>query len=186
MVKPDRRGLRIAIPPKTDGRGVGAFTLFGVHGDFEITASFEILRADRPREGGDVGPELFLRTVDGWGDSLSMARVLRPSESQAQLVVAWGEMSDGRVENHSRREKTDLKAGRFRIARVGPTVHYLVAERDSDAFREVFRNESGPRTSRRCGSMAQRQRLGVGPRRPVEGADDPRRGAPGLHRREGF
>ena len=51
LAKPDRRGLRIAIPPKTDCRGVGAFTLFGVHGDFEVTASFEVLRADRPREG---------------------------------------------------------------------------------------------------------------------------------------
>ena len=52
LVKPDPRGLRIAIPAKTDALGVGAFTRFGVHGDFEVTASFEILKADRPEGRG--------------------------------------------------------------------------------------------------------------------------------------
>ena len=41
------------------------------------------------------------------------------------------------------RDRTDLKAGRFRIARAGSTVHYLVAAKDSDAFREVAQNEFG-------------------------------------------
>jgi hypothetical protein len=143
LVKPDRRGLRIAIPPRTECRGVGAFTLFGVHGDFEVTASFEVLGAQRPREGGNVGPELFLRTVEGWDSYASMGRMRHPSDAGPQLQIGWGEKVDGQARHHSRREKTDLKAGRFRISRVGSTVHYLVAAKDSDAFREVGRNEFG-------------------------------------------
>ena len=74
LAKPDRRGLRIAIPPKTDCRGVGAFTLFGVHGDFEVTASFEVLRADRPREGDGRRP----RAVPPGGRRLGPLRLDGP------------------------------------------------------------------------------------------------------------
>ncbi len=143
LAKPDRRGLRIAIPPRTDCRGVGAFTLFGVHGDFEVTACFEVLRADRPHEGDGVGPELYLRAVDGWDHYASMARMLPADHAEPQLRVAWGEKGDGRPRSPGARDRTDLKAGRFRIARAGSTVHYLVAAKDSDAFREVARNEFG-------------------------------------------
>jgi serine/threonine protein kinase len=143
LAKPDRRGLRIAIPPKTDCRGVGAFTLFGVHGDFEVTASFEVLRADRPRDGDGVGPELYLRAVDGWDHYALMARMLRADHAEPQLRVAWGEKGDGRPRFPGARDRTDLKAGRFRIARAGSTVHYFVAPKDSNAFREVARNEFG-------------------------------------------
>jgi hypothetical protein len=143
LAKPDRRGLRIAIPPRTDCSGVGAFTLFGVHGDFEVTASFEILRADRPREGDGVGPELYLRAVDGWDHYASMARMLRAEHAEPQLRVAWGEKGDGRPRSPGARDRTDLKAGRFRIARAGSTIHYLVAAKGSDAFREVAENEFG-------------------------------------------
>jgi hypothetical protein len=74
LAKADEQGLRIAIPAKTNCRGVGVYTRFGVHGDFEITASFEILKADKPREGGGVGPELYLRTVDGWSTFVAKTR----------------------------------------------------------------------------------------------------------------
>src|SRR5262249_8575557 len=117
--------------------------LFGVRGDFEVTASFEVLRAERPRDGGDVGPELYLRTVDGWDSYAAMGRMLRASAAEPQLLIAWGEKGDDKTQHHSNRERTDLKAGRFRISRVGSTVHYSVAPKDSDAFREVSRNEFG-------------------------------------------
>jgi hypothetical protein len=150
LAKPDRRGLRIAIPPKTDCRGVGAFTLFGVHGDFDIAASFEILRAGKPKEGGGVGPELYLRTVDGWGSYVSMARLLRIADAEPQILVAWGEKVDGKIRYHGGQEKTDLRAGCFRITRVGSTVRYFVApkgsddfRKDGDNFREVYRHEFG-------------------------------------------
>jgi hypothetical protein len=155
VAKPDRRGLRITIPPKTDCLGVGAFTLFGVHGDFEVTASFEVLNAERPREGGDVGPELDLQTVDGWGSYVSMGRMLRASDAEPQLLIARGEKVDGGIQHHGNREKTDLKAGRFRIARVGSTVHYFVAPKDSDAFHQVGEDEFGTKDIARVRVMAQ-------------------------------
>ena len=110
LAKPDRRGLRIAIPPKTESRGVGTFTLFGVRGDFEVTASFEILRADRPRTGDEgVGPELSLRAIDGWDHFASMARMLRADHPEPQLRVTWGERGDGRPKSPGARDRTDLE-----------------------------------------------------------------------------
>ena len=105
--------------------------------------AFEVLRADRPREGDGVGPELFLRAADGWDHYASMARILRADHAEPQLRVAWGEKGDGRPRSPGARDRTDLKAGRFWIARAGSTVHYLVAATDSDAFREVAWNEFG-------------------------------------------
>ena len=82
------------------------------------------------------------------------------------------------------RDRTDLKAGRFRIARAGSTVHYLVAAKDSDAFREVGAERVRHRRPQHRPADGAGQRLGGGPRRPVDGPHDPRRGAPRLHRRE--
>jgi hypothetical protein len=44
-----RDGLRISVPPKTEGRNVGVYTELGVRGDFEMTASYEILAIRAPR-----------------------------------------------------------------------------------------------------------------------------------------
>jgi hypothetical protein len=169
LAKPDHRGLRIAIPPKTDCRGVGAFTMFGVHGDFDITASFEILKADRPKEGGGGGPELYLRTVEGWGDYVSMARLLRTAEADPQILIAWGEKVGGKIRYHGGQEKTDLKAGQFRITRVGSTVRYFVApkggddfRKGGDDFREVYRHEFGTKDLNMVRIMAQVNESGAG------------------------
>ena len=72
-----------------------------------------------------------------------MTRMLRVGDDEPDLTAVWAEKIDGKPRYHVKREKTDLKAGRFRIARAGPTVRYLVALEDSDSFREVFRNELG-------------------------------------------
>ena len=114
-----------------------------MHGDFEVTASFEILKAEKPLEGGGVGPELYLRTIDGWSTFVAMTRMLRVDDDEPELTAVWGERIDGQPRYHLKHEKTDLKACRFRIARAGPTVRYLVAPKDSDSFREVSRNEFG-------------------------------------------
>ena len=72
-----------------------------------------------------------------------MARMIRADHTEPQLRVTWSENGDGRPRSPGARDRTDLKAGRFRIARAGSTVHYLVSPKDSDAFREVARNEFG-------------------------------------------
>ena len=154
-MKPDRRGLRIAIPRDTNCHGVGAFTMFGVRGDFEVTASYEILKAERPKDGGGVGPELYLRTVEGWGNYISMARLLRTSDDEPRLLTAWGAKVDDKLRYHGDQDKTDLKAGRLRIVRLGSTVHYLVAPKDSDAFREVSHIEFGTKDLDMVRVMAQ-------------------------------
>jgi serine/threonine protein kinase len=143
LVRPEARGLRIAIPAKTNTAGIGTFTRFGVHGDFEITASFEILKVDKPKDGGSVGPELYLRTIDGWGDYVAMARFIRAPEAEPHILVARGEKVEGQIRYHTSEHKNAITAGRFRITRSGPMVQYLLAPADSDDFRELATDDFG-------------------------------------------
>ncbi|WP_406695375.1 serine/threonine-protein kinase [Singulisphaera sp. Ch08] len=86
-VKADPRGLRIAIPTKLASRGAGIFTKFGIHGDCEITTTFEVLSAEKTTDGIGSGPELYLRTVDGWSNFVSMYRWV-PKDGTVPVVGA--------------------------------------------------------------------------------------------------
>jgi hypothetical protein len=137
LVKPDPRGLRIAIPAKVGGLGVGVFTRFGIHGDCEITTTFEVLTAEKPTTGVGVGPELYVRTVDGWSNYVSMYRWLTRDGDKPILGFASARKAEGKPYLDNRKNTMTAKAGRFRIVRVGPVVHYFVAEGTSDTFREL-------------------------------------------------
>ena len=57
FVKPTPEGLRMTLPKdRADLGPARVVTSFGVGGDFEITAAFEILRAEEPSGGYGVGP----------------------------------------------------------------------------------------------------------------------------------
>jgi len=154
LAKSDRRGLRTAIPSKTQSRGVGVYTKFGIHGDFEVTATFEVLKCDRPDTDTSVGPELYIRTVDGWGDYVALARQVR-KEGDPLLLAAWGQKVDGKIHYNGRSFPTSLKEGGFRIVRIGPTVHYFVAENRADWFHEVHQQEVGTKDLDMVRIMAQ-------------------------------
>jgi hypothetical protein len=56
-VRPSPAGLEITIlkPWIHPWGGVGVRTAFGLRGDFEVTATYEILQADPPTDGFGVG-----------------------------------------------------------------------------------------------------------------------------------
>jgi hypothetical protein len=155
LAKSERRGLRTVIPPKTECRGVGVFTKFGIHGDFEVTATFEIVKCGRPDIDTGVGPELYIRRVDGWGNYVALARHLRNGQSDPQLLASWGEKVDGKIHYHGRQFPTKLTEGGFRIVRIGSIVHFFVAEGRTDWFHEIHQQEVGTKDLDRVRIMAQ-------------------------------
>ena len=107
-----------------------------------------------PRRAGGVGPELYLRAVDGWDHYASMARMLRADNAEPQLLIAWGEKGDGRPRYHGAPDRTDLKAGRFRIARVGRRSITSSPRRTATPSARSRAASSGPRTSANVRLMA--------------------------------
>src|SRR5699024_10653174 len=61
MLRVEEQGLRLTVPKDDGPRGpFGIATKFPVHGDFEITAGYQILHADEPSAGFGVGFTLFV------------------------------------------------------------------------------------------------------------------------------
>ena len=60
-VKAEVQGLRLTLP--TNGRqtyGWGVVANFGMSGDFEVTADYELLAVDRPKRGSGAGVALLI------------------------------------------------------------------------------------------------------------------------------
>jgi serine/threonine protein kinase len=144
LMKPERRGLRLAIPPKTQGRLLGIYTRFGVHGDFEITASFEVLAAEKPQAGKRVGPELYLRAVpDSENHMMSMARVVTANSDSPTILANIGQKIDGSPRYHGTSIDSSAREVKFRIVRAGSAVYYFVAEGAAGPFRQIYQTEFG-------------------------------------------
>jgi hypothetical protein len=87
FVKSEPEGLRVTLPKNR--KNLAPFELIarvGVQGDFEITATIEILHAETPRDGFGVGASLFINKVDPPTEAASVGRLLRPSGEE---ILFW-------------------------------------------------------------------------------------------------
>jgi hypothetical protein len=145
-VRPEAEGLRITVPPDRKDLGpVGVRTKFAVRGDFEITAGYEVLKADEPSSGWGVGVTLWIRKPEPSVGAATLGWVLRPREGE---VAVWDRAMPGSDEKNKVRYEggaapSNARTGRLRFARTGSKLHYLVAGPGEDAFREVAAVEFG-------------------------------------------
>jgi hypothetical protein len=138
--RPDAKGMRITIPART-GKTVGVFTTFGVRGDFEITASYEVLSEQRPKIGWGVGPELYIKAPGGWDVFASFGRYLKPDATHYTMGRWW--LEGGERKNQVAIAPTESREGKLRLVRTSGTLHYQVAEGAGNDFRELFQTEYG-------------------------------------------
>jgi hypothetical protein len=135
------RGLRMSVPAG-HGEPVGLTTRFGLRGDFEITATFDAPLPAPPAEGYGAGPELLIKPVGNWQGFASMSRLSRRGGGTVDALV-HGLRVDGRSETDGRWPVAPAAAGRFRLAREGDVLRYLVADTAGGPFRELFRSRFG-------------------------------------------
>jgi hypothetical protein len=140
LVQPDKKGLRFTVPAGL-GEGATVVTKFGIAGDFEITGTFEALSNIRPLTGWGMGPELLIKPNGGWDKFASAGRFLRTKETVYSLV--HGSKVGDEKKYDAGTIPTETKAGRFRLVRTGPTLHFQVAEGESPVFQELFATEFG-------------------------------------------
>jgi hypothetical protein len=147
-IAPEMAGLRLrytgqGAPPANNTAGV--IWRFHARGDFVVTARYEILKAEQPKNGWAVGAELYLRVKNPTKDGISFARIVH---RDGKTKVAFSCLTNGekgnRVSKASRDEETTDRSlrGAFRLAREGTALIASFAEAD-DEFAEFQRTDIG-------------------------------------------
>ncbi len=139
LINEESSGLRIKLPATFihPWGGVGVATTFGFKGDFEVTAAFEILRADTPPGGIGCGIELWAQKAGGGG-----ASVIRSVLPGGRTVVMWNwDKNPGLVRGSI--PCSDM-TGRLRLKRTGTQLFLMFAPGTTDGdFKEIYQGDFG-------------------------------------------
>ena len=127
----EAEGLRLKLPAaRTALAPVGIRTRFGLRGDFDVQASYEILSADEGVKGFGVGARLFVVLDSPEDDLVSLSRVLR---AEGPSFAAFRVSNEGgKPREDSRRVKAKSQRGRLRLYREGETLFFEAADGDQD------------------------------------------------------
>src|SRR5688572_9296660 len=148
LIAPDDRefmtlepeGLRIRLPAGFEGErkmhGVNSGMI--AKGDFEITASFEVLREPGPGEAGDKDTKvhLLLNVNRPPWDLAGFTRHLK-AKGPTKYSTWRNQWDDATRKNKQKFKAFDVKGTkwRFRLARTGATLSYFLAEEGDPDFR---------------------------------------------------
>jgi len=142
LVRPGPSGLVIGIPRGAGMSEIGFAPKCVVHGDFEITASYEIVEVSEPDGGYGVGPGIHIATASKAEHAATLSRLRRVKEGDVYGAhVAW--FAEGKTEARKREHRvrvfsTNADSGRLRLVRSGKTLEYLVADGGSETFRRLY------------------------------------------------
>jgi len=144
LLQPGPDGLRVSIPGGAGPDRVGFKPQWAIEGDFEITASFEVARADKPDKGYGVGPGVHLIFKSPGEDAATLSRLIRVKEGD--VFGAHYATSDDPKNPKQRNRRVKLspaseRSGKLRLVRSGDTLHYFVVDGNADDFREI---DQGP------------------------------------------
>jgi hypothetical protein len=134
----EAEGLRIQLPKdRKDRAQVGFSVPLQLQGDFEVTATFEIVSAEVPKTGYGVGATV------GVDDRARVGRYARPRGDQVILWDYWP-VIDGVRKMEGRASPCIATAGRMRLRRSGALLHFEWAPATTgDDFEELHATEYG-------------------------------------------
>jgi hypothetical protein len=143
LLKPEPRGLRIIIPfhQGKEKPTLGVAPTFTIHGDFEITAGYELVAADTPKAPIPVGGQIYIlaqKTLNG-------ASIMRGVMDQGQQVhfLYWAVRDEEGRKPVSQPFPAETRRGKLRFCRTGEVLHFLVAEENATEFRELAQAKFG-------------------------------------------
>jgi serine protease Do len=131
----DKHGLSIRFPTGELKlrQDTGVHILFSLRGDFEVTLSYEVLRADQPTKGDGAGPILSAPNLDGTR-ALSLARRFLP-DGKALFVAKWG--------SSSKTMPSTATAGKLRLERTGNVLRFRARDGNQRDYVTVAETEFG-------------------------------------------
>jgi hypothetical protein len=153
-VRFESEGLHLALPDGWNGErpGTGIETKFGVHGDFEITMSYEILKAPEPIEAAKPGTRISMAIVKdtphkGTNQS-EVATINRTFTAKGgHLFVTWMRLGpDANLPKNPTARTYPMKAikGKFRFVRSGGQLYYVRADEGDEGFKAYTKFPFGP------------------------------------------
>lgn len=145
FVKSEPEGLRITLPKdRKNLEQIVVGTRTGIQGDFEITATMEILNADQPKGGFGVGVSLYINKVNPTAEGATLGRITKPTGEQ---LIFWdqsfGKIPEERQYDIKDRPYTENQI-RLRMKRTGTQLAYFVGKGlNGNLFDELPAKEFG-------------------------------------------
>ncbi len=145
LVKAERDGLHIRMPAGLNNPApVGVALRFRVHGDFEITVSCAIVKADNPTRGYGLAASVWVETDTENAEAVTIERSIQPKEGErfTSTRISGPPPPENRKYD-VRRERTESRFGKIRMAREGSMVITSFAD-GTKPFRVLRTVELGP------------------------------------------
>jgi WD40 repeat protein len=143
VTRAEEPGLHIRVeanPEQTERIGLRLPARF--HGDFEITAGYELLRPTQPERGHSVGVTLLADLDSPAGEVLEVLRAGRVQEGQIYGCVRKTVVA-GKEQYQQRWFPTESKAGQLRLTRKGAEVIGSARDAGERAFTELCHLDCG-------------------------------------------
>jgi hypothetical protein len=143
LLKFEPQGLRITLPKKyvhpLNGVGVASSTV--IHGDFEVTATVEVIDLEPPKGGPGAGVGL---SVDAPTKQQQLRRVVGAKGRHSIMWTGYHSPNKKNPEWTQAAAPCAENVLRMRLKRTGTTLHYLWAPGAAgDEFVEVHQQEFG-------------------------------------------
>ncbi|HTU92329.1 MAG TPA: protein kinase [Gemmataceae bacterium] len=136
-------GLRITLPtPGTFSQATGLVANVRVSGDFEITTSYELLKADKPANSS-VGVQLYIVMESPTQEAILFGRYHQTDLGHAYTCLRIGTDEEGKRRFIPTSYPTQTQAGRLRLTRKGSRVTCLAADTGSEDFQPLAEYELG-------------------------------------------
>lgn len=142
LLHPRPEGLLFSLPAGYKLGVVGISPRFQIHGDFEITASYEVPVWTDPETGYGMGPSLYLKMNDEKESAIMLGRLLRPKQKHvfsATLSTTVDSKRNHDVELYG--AKTN--SGKLKLTREGSLLKFAVSDGEGAPFRELREVELG-------------------------------------------
>ena len=180
-VKAEEDGLHIRIPAGLNKpMPVGVAPRFRIHGDFEITASYTIVKADNPIRGYGLAATLWVETDTDTAEAVTIERGIIPKEGERFTSTRISGPPPPETRKYDvRRSRAQSRSGKIRMARVGPMVITSFAD-GTQPFRVLRKVELGPEDLTLARLAAETGVVRPRRRDPPGGLDHPRGGFPGY------
>jgi hypothetical protein len=144
QVCPEAEGLRLRLPAGEQAwPPAGILPRFGLHGDFAITLSYEVLTLEPPKSGYGSGVVIWVLSGDERQGTAAIARSCRVREGSVYVLDRALPQADGQLHHDEDFVPTASPFGKLRLQRTGDTLHYLAAEGKADEFRELRQEPFG-------------------------------------------
>ncbi|HEY7330203.1 MAG TPA: protein kinase [Gemmataceae bacterium] len=139
----EAEGLRITLPaPGTNPQATGLVANVRVSGDFEITTSYELLKADKP-QNGSVGVQLYIVMESPTQEAIMFGRFHASDLGHIYTCARIGTNEEGKREYSPTTLPAQTQAGRLRLTRKGSRVTCFAADVGSEDFQPLAEYELG-------------------------------------------